>query len=111
MPSRHGRYFARGRTGRGPGAVDHSTSAAPARRFGVRRGGVAHRSRPVGPFRRGTGDDLSRRLVMGLGFFTVAGLAAVVYAIIDHIIVKTSLFLTGGLIGTPAVRADTHRPL
>jgi formate hydrogenlyase subunit 3/multisubunit Na+/H+ antiporter MnhD subunit len=48
---------------------------------------------------------------MGLGFFTVAGLAAVVYAIIHHIIVKTSLFLTGGLIGTPAVRADTHRPL
>jgi multicomponent Na+:H+ antiporter subunit D len=37
-------------------------------------------------------------MVMGLGFFTVAGLAAVVYAIIHHIIVKTSLFLTGGLI-------------
>ena len=35
---------------------------------------------------------------MGLGFFTVAGLAAVVYAIIHHIVVKTSLFLTGGLI-------------
>ena len=37
-------------------------------------------------------------MAMGLGFFTVAGIAAVVYAIIHHIVVKTSLFLTGGLI-------------
>ena len=37
-------------------------------------------------------------MVMGLGFFTVAGVAAVIYAIIHHIVVKTSLFLTGGLI-------------
>jgi multicomponent Na+:H+ antiporter subunit D len=37
-------------------------------------------------------------MVMGLGFFTVAGLAAVVFAIMHHIVVKTSLFLTGGLI-------------
>ena len=37
-------------------------------------------------------------MAMGLGFFTVAGVAAVVYAIIHHIVVKTSLFLTGGLI-------------
>ena len=37
-------------------------------------------------------------MVMGLGFFTVAGVAAVVYAIIHHIVVKTSLFLAGGLI-------------
>jgi multicomponent Na+:H+ antiporter subunit D len=37
-------------------------------------------------------------MVMGLGFFTVAGVAAVVYAIMHHIVVKTSLFLTGGLI-------------
>jgi multicomponent Na+:H+ antiporter subunit D len=37
-------------------------------------------------------------MVMGLGFFTVAGIAAVVFAIMHHIVVKTSLFLTGGLI-------------
>jgi multicomponent Na+:H+ antiporter subunit D len=37
-------------------------------------------------------------MVMGLGFFTVAGIAAVVFALIHHIVVKTSLFLTGGLI-------------
>jgi multicomponent Na+:H+ antiporter subunit D len=37
-------------------------------------------------------------MVMGLGFFTVAGLAAVVFAIMHHIVVKTSLFLTGGII-------------
>ena len=43
-------------------------------------------------------------MAMGLGFFTVAGIAAVVYAIIHHIVVKTSLFLTGGLI-MPAERA------
>jgi multicomponent Na+:H+ antiporter subunit D len=37
-------------------------------------------------------------MAMGLGFFTVAGVAAVVFAIVHHIVVKTSLFLTGGLI-------------
>jgi multicomponent Na+:H+ antiporter subunit D len=37
-------------------------------------------------------------MVMGLGFFTLAGVAAVVYAMIHHIIVKTSLFLVAGLI-------------
>jgi multicomponent Na+:H+ antiporter subunit D len=37
-------------------------------------------------------------MVMGLGFFTVAGLAAAVYYIVQHIVVKTTLFLTGGLI-------------
>ncbi len=37
-------------------------------------------------------------MVMGLGFFTVAGVAAVVFSMIHHIVVKTSLFLTGGLI-------------
>jgi multicomponent Na+:H+ antiporter subunit D len=37
-------------------------------------------------------------MVMGLAFFTVAGLAAVVYYIVQHIVVKTTLFLTGGLI-------------
>jgi multicomponent Na+:H+ antiporter subunit D len=37
-------------------------------------------------------------MIMGLGFFTVAGVAAVVYSIIHHIIAKTALFLIGGLI-------------
>lgn len=37
-------------------------------------------------------------MVMGLGFFTVAGAAAVVYSMIHHIIVKTALFLIAGLI-------------
>ena len=37
-------------------------------------------------------------MVMGLGFFTVAAVAAVVYSMVHHIIVKTALFLIGGLI-------------
>jgi multicomponent Na+:H+ antiporter subunit D len=37
-------------------------------------------------------------MVMGLGFFTVAGLAAVAYSMVHHIIVKTALFLIAGLI-------------
>ena len=37
-------------------------------------------------------------MVMGLGFFTVAGLAGALFYMTHHIIVKTSLFLTGGLI-------------
>jgi multicomponent Na+:H+ antiporter subunit D len=37
-------------------------------------------------------------IIMGLGLFTVAGLAGAVYAIIHHIVVKTTLFLVGGLI-------------
>jgi multicomponent Na+:H+ antiporter subunit D len=37
-------------------------------------------------------------MVMGLGLFTIAGLAGAVYYIVHHILVKTTLFLTGGLI-------------
>jgi multicomponent Na+:H+ antiporter subunit D len=37
-------------------------------------------------------------MIMGLGFFTVAGIAAVVYSMIHHIIIKTTLFLVGGLV-------------
>jgi multicomponent Na+:H+ antiporter subunit D len=37
-------------------------------------------------------------MVMGLGFFTVAGIAAVVYSMIHHIVVKTALFLVAGLV-------------
>ena len=37
-------------------------------------------------------------MVMGLGLFTVAGLAGAIFYIVHHIVVKTTLFLTGGLI-------------
>ncbi|MGD9997108.1 MAG: Na+/H+ antiporter subunit D [Ilumatobacteraceae bacterium] len=37
-------------------------------------------------------------MVMGLGFFSVAGIAALVYSMVHHIVVKTTLFLTAGLI-------------
>jgi multicomponent Na+:H+ antiporter subunit D len=37
-------------------------------------------------------------MIMGLGFFTVAGIAAVVFSMVHHIVVKTSLFLIGGQI-------------
>ncbi|HEX6418304.1 MAG TPA: proton-conducting transporter membrane subunit, partial [Acidimicrobiales bacterium] len=37
-------------------------------------------------------------IVMGLGFYTVAGLAGAVLYIVHSIIVKTALFLTGGLV-------------
>jgi multicomponent Na+:H+ antiporter subunit D len=37
-------------------------------------------------------------MVMGLGFFTLAGIAAVVFAMVHHIVVKTSLFLVAGLV-------------
>jgi multicomponent Na+:H+ antiporter subunit D len=37
-------------------------------------------------------------MVMGLGFFTLAGIAAVVYSMVHHIVVKTALFLISGLV-------------
>ena len=37
-------------------------------------------------------------IIMGLGLFTLAGIAGAVYAIVHHIVVKTTLFLVGGLI-------------
>jgi multicomponent Na+:H+ antiporter subunit D len=47
-------------------------------------------------------------MIFGLGLFTVAGLAATVFYVVHHIIVKTTLFLVGGLIeertGTSALR-------
>jgi multicomponent Na+:H+ antiporter subunit D len=41
-------------------------------------------------------------MVMGLGFFTAAGIAALVYSMIHHIVVKTTLFLTSGLVDNAA---------
>ena len=47
-------------------------------------------------------------MIFGLGLFTVLGLAATVFYVVHHIIVKTTLFLVGGLIeegtGTAALR-------
>lgn len=37
-------------------------------------------------------------MVMGLGLFTVAGLAATTYYTVHHIVVTTALFLAGGLV-------------
>jgi multicomponent Na+:H+ antiporter subunit D len=37
-------------------------------------------------------------MIMGLGMFTVAGLAGAVFYIVHHIVVKTTLFLVAGLI-------------
>lgn len=47
-------------------------------------------------------------MVFGLGLYTLAGLAAAVFYIVHHIIVKTTLFLVGGMIeekaGTGSLR-------
>ncbi len=47
-------------------------------------------------------------MILGLGLFTVAGLAASIFYIVHHIIVKTTLFLVGGIVeqatGTGALR-------
>ncbi len=37
-------------------------------------------------------------MIMGLALFTVAGLAGAIFYIVHHIVVKTTLFLSGGLI-------------
>ena len=37
-------------------------------------------------------------MVMGLGLFTVAGLAGAIFYVIHHIVVKTTLFLVAGLV-------------
>jgi multicomponent Na+:H+ antiporter subunit D len=47
-------------------------------------------------------------MIFGLGLYTLAGLAATVFYIVHHIIVKTTLFLVGGMIeekaGTASLR-------
>lgn len=47
-------------------------------------------------------------MIFGLGLYSVAGLAATVFYVVHHIVVKTTLFLVGGLIeertGTGALR-------
>jgi multicomponent Na+:H+ antiporter subunit D len=48
-------------------------------------------------------------MVFGLGLFTLAGLAGAVFYVVHHIIVKTSLFLVGGLIEHATGTGQLHR--
>ena len=70
---------------------------------------VAGLTMAVGVFGAHAQDDVKRILsfhnvsqigymVMGLGLYTVAGLAGAVFYIVHHIVVKTALFLMAGLI-------------
>jgi multicomponent Na+:H+ antiporter subunit D len=48
-------------------------------------------------------------MVFGLGLFTVAGLAAAVFFIVHQIVVKTTLFLVGGLVEDATGTGQLHR--
>jgi multicomponent Na+:H+ antiporter subunit D len=48
-------------------------------------------------------------MILGLGLFTVAGIAAGIYYIVHHIVVKTTLFLVGGLVQTANGTGALHR--
>jgi multicomponent Na+:H+ antiporter subunit D len=48
-------------------------------------------------------------MVFGLGLFTVAGLAAAVFFIAHQIVVKTTLFLVGGLVEEATGTGQLHR--
>jgi len=48
-------------------------------------------------------------MIMGLGFFTVAGLAGAVLYVIHHIVVKTTLFLVAGLVEFRAGTGELDR--
>ena len=48
-------------------------------------------------------------MIMGLGLFTLAGLAAAIFYIVHHIVVKTTLFLVGGLIEQATGTGALHR--
>ena len=48
-------------------------------------------------------------MVMGLGLFTVAGIAGAIFYIVHHIVVKTSLFLVGGLVENAAGTGALNR--
>jgi multicomponent Na+:H+ antiporter subunit D len=81
---------------------------------------VAGLTMVVGVFGAITQNDIKRILsfhivsqigymIMGLGLFTVAGLAGAVLYIIHHIVVKTTLFLVAGLIEQRAGTSDLAR--
>ena len=48
-------------------------------------------------------------MIFGLGLFTVAGLAGAILYIVHHIVVKTTLFLIGGLVEHRAGSSDLDR--
>lgn len=48
-------------------------------------------------------------IVMGLGLFTVAGLAGAIFYIVHSIVVKTALFLVGGMIEHTTGTGGLHR--
>ncbi|CAN5899331.1 Na+/H+ antiporter subunit D [soil metagenome] len=48
-------------------------------------------------------------MVLGLGLFTVAGLAGAIFFIIHQIVVKTTLFLVGGLVESVTGTGALHR--
>ncbi|MDQ4145555.1 MAG: Na+/H+ antiporter subunit D [Actinomycetota bacterium] len=48
-------------------------------------------------------------MIFGLGLFTIAGIAAGIFYIIHHIVVKTTLFLVGGLVETATGTGALHR--
>ena len=48
-------------------------------------------------------------MIFGLGLFSIAGIAAGIFYIIHHIVVKTTLFLVGGLIEAATGTGALHR--
>jgi multicomponent Na+:H+ antiporter subunit D len=48
-------------------------------------------------------------MIFGLGLFTLAGVAGAVFYIVHHIIVKTTLFLVGGMIEHTTGTGQLHR--
>ncbi|HWC12144.1 MAG TPA: Na+/H+ antiporter subunit D [Acidimicrobiales bacterium] len=48
-------------------------------------------------------------MVMGLGLFSVAGMAGAIFYIVHHIVVKTTLFLVGGLVENATGTGALHR--
>ena len=48
-------------------------------------------------------------MIMGLGLYSLAGLAGAIFYIVHHIVVKTTLFLVGGLIEQATGTGALHR--
>jgi multicomponent Na+:H+ antiporter subunit D len=48
-------------------------------------------------------------MIMGLGLFTVAGIAGAIFYIVHHIVVKTTLFLVGGLVENATGTGELRR--
>ncbi|HEX2178301.1 MAG TPA: Na+/H+ antiporter subunit D [Actinomycetota bacterium] len=48
-------------------------------------------------------------MILGLGLFSIAGIAGAIFYILHHIVVKTTLFLVGGLIESATGTGALHR--